>query len=160
MKLICLFLLLATLPAATQTPSERYLSATLDAAGALRIHLESGGEVLAPTLPEQIAFSSPAVSPNHETVGWMADYPEPISGSMSGYLVLYRKGHVIHRFSSGQDLWDWHFWRDGREVAYTVGPMHGGADAAILRDTVTGKVRARWTPNRGTPPAWAKTLRY
>ena len=85
------------------------------------------------------------------------DYdPGPIAGSV----VLYRDGHILRSFGAEQSVWDWHFWRDSSTVAYSDGPLHGGASQVVLCDVASGKVLARWIPSDAKPPDWAEDLRY
>ena len=149
---------------ALASSDEVYRAASIDDSGQLHITLNNGNEVLPPRLHGQAAFSSPGISADHRTVGWLAQYPNPFSEArrdlLSGALVLYRNGRILHRFDTDQIFWDWHFQDGGKRVAYSTGPTHRGAAECVLIDASSGKVIARWsvTPN-GTPPGWAEPLR-
>lgn len=121
-----------------------------------------------PRIRGQVAFGDPAVSPDHRTVGWLVLYPYPNppgaeylrSEPIAGALALYRSGRVIHQFRTEQPFWDWQFQDEGKRVAYSTGPTHGGAAECVLRDVETGKIVAHWSVKGGSePPAWARTLR-
>jgi hypothetical protein len=56
-------------------------------------------------------------------------------------------------------FWDWHFEEQGRKIAYSTGPTHGGAQECVLLDVATGRPPARWSVRQGKPPAWAADLR-
>jgi hypothetical protein len=153
---------LSMVAAASAEPS--YRSVSLDSAGRLHIELENGGTIEPPLAPGQVSFGDPAVSPDRQTVGWLVLYPYPEEENrepIAGGLVLYRNRRVVHRFTTEQVFWDWHFQDGGKRVAYSTGPTHGGAAECVLRDVATGKVAARWAVKGGTePPDWARTLRY
>jgi hypothetical protein len=130
--------------------------------------LDSGREILPSMLKDQVAFSEAKISPDHKIVGWLVDYPNPTAfqyqaSPISGDLVLYRDGHILHRFTPDQIIWDWGFRHNGKHIAYSSGPLHGGAAECVLRDADSGKVLARWIVNQGddaSVPEWAVDLRY
>ena len=105
----------------------------------------------------------PRLSPDHGTAGWLAIYyPDPQNRGMqiAGDLVLYRNGKILQRFRTEQTFWDWQFQDDGKRVAYSTGPTHGGAAECVLRDSETGYVIARYhIHGAAEQPAWALTLR-
>jgi hypothetical protein len=143
-----------------------YKAVTIDGKGQLVIELALGGKVKPPKLPNQIAFEDPRISPDGETVGWLADYPFPgatnyVADPISGNLVLYRAGHIVQHFPTGQVFWSWKF-ADSYKVAYCTGPTHGGAGECDLRDIASGRILARWLPDgdNANTPAWAQGLSY
>jgi hypothetical protein len=148
-----------------------YRSAALDEQGRLLITLSSGRIMQAPYTEGQVSFDEPRISPDHQTIGWLALYPFPVplpasdsdakyarDHPIAGALIIYRAGRIVHPFYSDQVFWDWRFVDDGR-VAYSTGPTHGGAAECVLRDVRTGDVIARWPVGSGDPPGWAKELR-
>lgn len=156
------FLLL--LPIALLASNTAYRAVSIDGTGQLHITLEDGTQVLAPKLHDQVAFESAAISADHQTVGWLADYPDPtyenyVASPIAGALVLYRNGRILQKFFTGQIFWDWQFQEGGKRVAYSTGPTHGEASECVLRDVVSGRVIDRWaaTPG-GKPPSWAEAL--
>jgi len=141
-----------------------YRAVKFDEKGQLIIELASGSNVKPPKLPSQIAFEDARISPDGEIVGWLADYPFPgatKADPISGTLVLYRAGHIIQDFRTGQVFWSWKF-ADAHKVAYCTGPTHGGAGECDLRDIASRRILARWFPDGGNanPPAWAQGLSY
>ena len=142
----------------------RYQAVKIDGKGQLIIELASGSKVKPPKLPSQIAFEDARISPDGEIVGWLADYPFPgatKADPISGKLILYRAGHIIQDFPTGQMFWSWKF-ADAHKVAYCTGPTHGGAGECDLRDITSGRILAWWFPEGGNanPPAWAQGLSY
>lgn len=157
--------LLLVVPIAVLASDVAYRVASVDASGQLHITLEDGRQVLAPKLHDQVAFESPLISPDHQTVGWLVEYPDPSyahsqANPIAGALILYRNGRIVQKFSTGQVFWDWRFQEGGKEVVYSTGPTHGGATECVLRDVVSGRVMGSWrvTPGR-QPPTWAEGLR-
>jgi hypothetical protein len=140
----------------------------IDAKGQLYIMLDSGREVLAPKVPGQTAFSSPLISPDRRTVGWLVMYPYPRSspeaydpGPIAGSLVLYRADKILHQFTTEvQVVWDWQFHDDGKRVAYATGPTHGDAAQCVLREVESGRITETWSVGKGEKaPLWAQGLR-
>jgi hypothetical protein len=163
-SLLAFFLTVLTVDSAD--PS--YRSVSVDSAGRLHIELDSGVVIQPPMLQGQVSFGDPAISPDHQTVGWLVMYPYPsapgakyVPEPIAGSLVLYRSRRISHRFRTEQTFWDWQFQDGGRQVAYSTGPTHGGAAQCVLREVDSGKVVASWWV-RGAeePPAWARTLRF
>ena len=153
--------------------AQTYKKVLIDNDGLLNITLEHGSLVRPEKLPDQIAFGSAAISPDHRTVGWLALYPDNSCSHceapcLAGTLVLYRKDRVLHQFSTAQVFWDWQFWDKGKRVGYSTGPTHGGAGQCLLRDVETGAIVSRWLVPRPSnsnlppsqPPKCAEKLRY
>jgi hypothetical protein len=159
-------LLVAISGIAARSVGDTYTSYFIDDGGRLHLRLDSGKYVLAPRDKSQVKFDSPAISRDGMTVGWLNLYPFPRAdkhdydpGPIAEALTIYRNRHILHRFDTAQVIWDWHFWRDGSEVAYSVGPTHGGASGAFLCDVATGKVLAHWLSSDTSVPDWAKDFR-
>lgn len=144
----------------------KYSSARIDGSGQLHIVLNAGREITPRRLKDQVAFSNASISPDHKTIGWLADFPDPgaslnKTSPIAGLLVLYRNGRLLHTFTTDQVFWDWRFVAFGGKIAYSTGPMHGGASECVLRDVTSGAIVARWKVDSGTlEPAWAKSLRF
>jgi hypothetical protein len=138
-----------------------YRSASVDESGQLHIVLDSGREILPEKAHGQVSFTDPLISPDRRTVGWLAEYPAPFqNGTLSGKLVIYRAGRVLHAFDTEQVFWDWQFQDGGKRVAYSTGPTHGGAALCLLREVESGRVVAHWrVKSAGKPPSWAESLR-
>ena len=162
---------LSFLPAialSAQVRTEAFRSAALDAQGQLHIVLSSGKELLAPRRKYQVSFSSPLISPDGKTLGWLVNYPYPGTTSPSvdpipQTLVLYRTGRVLRTISTGQVFWDWRFYHGSRDIAYCTGPTHGGGGECVLLDIASGHLRERWLPenreDQQTPP-WAEGMNF
>jgi len=161
-----LFVLLTTASLYTDAETTRYRSVLIDEKGQLHILLSSGGQILPQKLYDQVTFGEPLLSQDHRTVGWLAYYPYPGASAASvdpipGRLVLYRSGHVLQSFPTGQIFWSWQFVNSDRDVAYCTGPTHGDAGQCNLRSIKSGRILAQWFPDaKVDPPAWAKDLRY
>jgi len=142
-----------------------YRSVSVDRTGQLHIVLDSGKEILAPSMRGQVSFSDPVISPDSRTVGWLVMYKDPTTthyegAQLPGKLVIYRGGRILHSFTTEQTFWDWQFQDGGKRVAYSTGPTHGGAAECVLRDVDSGRTVARWQVSQGNdPPVWARTLR-
>ncbi len=162
-----LFIFAAVLTVTLYTADPQIGGVRIDDQGQLHILLDSDREVLAPKLPSQAAFSSPLISPDRMTVGWLVMYPYPRSspedydpGPIPGSLVLYRTEKILHQFTTLQVFWDWQFRDDGKRVAYSTGPTHGGAAQCVLREVDSGRVIETWAVAGGQqPPLWAEGLR-
>lgn len=140
-----------------------YRSVSVDKSGQLHIVLDSGKEILPKKNPGQLSFGLPLISPDDHTVGWLEEFAHPGYGSylreISNTLVIYRAGHVLHRFRTEQVFWDWDFRDGGKRVAYSTGPTHGGAAECVLRDVGSGRIVARWwVTSASEPPSWAGDL--
>lgn len=138
-----------------------YRTASVDKSGELHIFLNTGKEVLAPKLPHQVGFSSVAIFPDHRTLGWLAESLVPGSTyPISMALVLYRDGRILHTFATGLVFWDWRIEDNGKHVAYSTGPTHGGASECVLVQVSSGNVIAHWLVSSTTEaPEWAEPLR-
>lgn len=143
-----------------------YRSATVDQTGQLHIITGSGEEIRPQKIHGQIAFDSPQISPDRRTVGWLVMYPAPTpdggestEAPIAGELAIYRDGRIIHTFTTNQIFWDWQFQHQGRRVAYSTGPTHGGAAECVLRELDSGRIVAHWRVESGAAPAWARDLR-
>jgi hypothetical protein len=123
-----------------------------------------GKEVLAPRLPHQSHFGAPALSPDHTSVGWLAEFedsssPSPIDPD-AFTLVVYRNGRIFRRVAGDPIVWDWKFERGGKAVVYSTGSRHGGANECLLVDIDSGKILEQWsTSSSGQTPSWAEQLR-
>jgi hypothetical protein len=117
-------------------------------------------------LPGQVGFDSPSISADHHFVGWLVLYPNPTDPNrpqdpLDGKLIIYKDGRHIRTVSTKQVFWDWRFQADGKRIAYSTGPLHGGAAVCLLLDVESGREIAKWLVIQdGTPPAWAASLRF
>jgi hypothetical protein len=148
----------------SRAQSQTYQSVQLDSAGQLSITLSSGAVLRPPKLQDQVSFSQPLISANHQTIAWLANYADPSapqgsSDRVAGRLVLYRKGHVFRSFHTDQIFWSWQFVNQDRDIAFCTGPTHGGASGCELHRVDSGHLQARWdTHSLGDPPLWVQGL--
>jgi hypothetical protein len=114
-----------------------------------------------PPEPGQVGIDSVEIAADRFTAGWLILYADPDGGTPdAGKLVIWRDGHVVRRFTTGQVFWSWCFQDGGRKVAYHVGPTHGSSPHFELRDVQTGDLLAAWKgdlENRNRP-SWTKGL--
>jgi hypothetical protein len=120
---------------------KRVTRAYVDSDGALHIVGASGHETKPGKDKDQVAFSSPQIALDNQTVGWLAEFPNcctsyPIPLS----LVIYRNGNVIQRFHDAQMMVSWRFLADGKRVAFCTNTVHGDiAPHCELHDVNTGR---------------------
>jgi hypothetical protein len=159
-------LFLGIIALSSRAHGQTYQSVRLDSAGQLAITLSSGTVLSPPRLQDQVSFSQPVISDDHQTVAWLADYADPSasqgsSDRIAGRLVVYRAGHVLRTFRTDQVFWSWHFIDQDRDIAFCTGPTHGGASGCELHRIATGHLKARWdTHSVGDPPPWLHGLEY
>ena len=127
---------------------ERYLAVSSgDEATALSLTTANGAIFAPRTEPDQESFNQALISPDHETVGWLAE----VSGCCQSYalplaLVLFRDGKVAFRFHESTAIWHWAFLADGKEVAYQWTYPHGFVPTFYTRRSArTGAVLERFT---------------
>ncbi len=92
----------------------------------LVITTRDGERFSAPSLPEQVEFAAPRVSPDGRHVGWLAyydncctSYPIPL------YLVVLDEDRHLHRFDGVKmAVFGWCFSKDSRAVAFRQAPLH------------------------------------
>ena len=108
-----------------------------------------------PAEPKQVACEEIRVAADKRTVAWSVlvencctSYPIPIS------VVVYRGARRVV-MAPGQMVWQWHFEKDGAQIAMLWGPVHGFASAASLYDTRTGKLLTLWRGDSPVPE-WGK----
>lgn len=139
----------------------RYVSATADADGTIRITTADGHVIHPVPLTGQRGFKKPTVAPDHHTVGWLAlfanpdtTYPIPLS------LVLYTNGKTREIRGDGLMIGAWRFEKGGRRVAFDRRSVHGDARVFELYDVVTGAKLSDYDPRgrTGQPPNWVKAL--
>jgi hypothetical protein len=125
--------------------------------------LSDGNIVQPPKEKEQVGCSSPVISEDRRTVGWLVDsdfcctsYPISLT------LVVYKPGKPLRRFQGdGRAIFDWKFVAGGRQVALYQDFLHGTpAQHYELRDTETGRLIDKWDGDL-TPksPEWTRGLR-
>ncbi len=104
----------------------------------------------------------PKVSPDCQTVGWLAGEHLNDDGEKSLYatkLVLYRNGRVVRTIIPGRFIRGWQFWSEGNQAIIYSG---GGRGPGVyeLYDIATGRAVAKCDdPLDENAPEWAKRLR-
>jgi hypothetical protein len=158
--------LLSLLPA---FPAERYVRATVDGEGQLRITTAAGKTIVPAKKKEQIGFSKPQISPDGGAVGWLAEY----SNCCTSYpiplkLIILRNGSSRTFAGNALPIWRWGFQADGAQFALQQETVHGGLGVHYeLRDVISGSLLAEYDPavgpnNRSLPsqsiPGWVTEL--
>lgn len=123
-RLAAVFLLLW--PAASMADTFRAAQLSADNK-ALQVTTAHGGTLAAPTLPDQVEFGSPRVSPDGSHVGWLAleancctSYAVPMT-----LVVMDGQHHVQTFIGNGLPIFDWCFLPDSKSVAYMQTVLHG-----------------------------------
>ena len=158
--------LLSLLPA---SPPQRYIRATVDADGQLRIATAAGKTIVPAKKKEQVGFSKPQISPDGGAVGWLAEY----SNCCTSYpiplkLIILRNGSSRTFTGNALPIWRWGFQADGTQFALQQETVHGGLGVHYeLRDVISGSLLAEYDPavgpyNRLLPsqsiPKWVTEL--
>jgi len=137
--------------ASSASAADRYVSASVDEAGALRIVTSDGRTIVQGKEREQVGFDKVAISLDGVSVGWLAlfpncctSYPIPLK------LMVYSAGKLRSFTGSGLPVWRWHFTGDGKQVAFSQETVHGGLGVHYeLRDIGSGRRVAQWDPTIG-----------
>jgi hypothetical protein len=162
-------------PARRGPAQERYVSASVDQGGALRI-ATAAGEVIVPereaesrSIGRQVGFDRIQISANGLAVGWLALYPNCCTSyPIPLALVVYSNGMQRSYVGNGLPVWQWRFMAGGTQIAFRQETVHGGMGVNYeLRDVLTGKLVAEYQPEIGRdnqplerqhPPEWVKVL--
>ena len=119
-------LVLLALASGVVIAETRYTGAEIANDGRSLVLRTRSGMVVAPALPDQVAFSAPRMSPDGRYAGWLAlfpncctSYPVPLS------LVVMGPGRSLHRFEGSQATFAWCFAASGNEVVYRRSALHG-----------------------------------
>jgi len=137
--------------AASPLAADRYVSASVDEAGALRIVTSDGRAIVQEKEPEQVGFDQVEVSPDGQSVAWLAlfpncctSYPIPLK------LMVYSAGKLRPFTGAGLPVWRWHFTGGGKQVAFSQETVHGGLGVHYeIRDVGSGRRVAQWDPAIG-----------
>jgi hypothetical protein len=92
---------------------------------------------------------------------WTLNYvvPDHIE-SYPETLVIARNGRVLRKIDGDPFIWNWMFFKNGRQVAYEIGPLHFGM-TCVLMDMSTGKHLATYDCYYEQPkptPSWVMEL--
>jgi hypothetical protein len=124
--------------------------------------------LIAASAGAQSAASSDKPTPSEHRAGpngyegWTLDSPIPDhpNETFPFTLVVARKGRVVRKIDGDPFVWQWIFWKDGREVAYESGPLHFGLQCTLM-SVGSGKKLASVDCFHGIPenaPDWLKAL--
>lgn len=162
------FLLLWSVAAAAGEFKAAHLSADNTT---LRVTTAQGATVSAPSLPDQVEFGSPRVSPDQSHVGWLAlDTNCCTSYAIPMTLVVMDAQHRVQTFiGKGLPIFDWCFLPDSRSVAYMQTVLHGTnfehfeqralGDGHLLAEYDYPDDPAKNAAARKNAPAWVRCVR-
>jgi hypothetical protein len=158
-------------PDAPAQPAETYVSAEIDANGALRIIASDRRTIIVMKEGDQSSFGKPIISPDRTAVGAQAKYPNCCTSyDIPLQLVIYSNG-MAHRFKGvGLPIFQWRFADAGSRVAYGQEPVHFGCEIHYeLRDIQSERLiesadvqqpcGQRPITTGPTIPKWVKDLR-
>jgi hypothetical protein len=119
-----------------------------------------GKDLAMPKEKEQVGVSTPKLSPDKLTAGWLVQQENCCTSyTIPTSLILYRDGKR-RIFGDGQMIYDWCFVGEGSQVAMSTGTVHGMESRHLtLYDIPSGKAVSKCdgAPD-ATPPHWAKDL--
>ncbi len=136
----------------------------------LQVTNAQGTAFAAPSLPDQVEFGSPQISPDQSHVGWLAlgencctSYAVPMT------LVVMDAQHRIQTFvGEGLPIFDWCFLPDSTSVAYMQTVLHGtNFEHFERRSLANGRLLAEYdypddmaenAAARRNAPAWVKCV--
>jgi hypothetical protein len=158
--LVCLFS--ASLPGGQTASSARPIrDAYIDKTGYVHVVRGDGKDIQISGEKHQVSAASPAVAPDHRTVGWLVEVPNCCTSyPIPTTLVIYRSGRVVQHIADGMMIYKWAFLDGGRRVAVSSGTVHGMTRVHLtLYDSRTGGILRTWDGAEGeAPPEWGARL--
>jgi hypothetical protein len=123
----------------------------IDSEGALHLVDAAGRDAKVSKEKDQVAFSSPQVAGDNQTVGWLAEFPNCCTSyPIPMTLVIYRDGKIIQQLKPGMMIVDWRFRVGGRQVAFCTNTVHGdSAPHCELYDVNSAKLLEEFDGNAG-----------
>ncbi|HYL34698.1 MAG TPA: hypothetical protein VEV17_02160 [Bryobacteraceae bacterium] len=121
----------------------------------------SGHELVVPKEQDQVDISQAAIAKDQQSVGWLAEFPNPDSTyAIPLILIVYRAGK-IRRFGDGLLIVDWRFLADGGQIAFYSNTVHSDlAPHYELRDVRSGRLLGKWDgPRSEKAPRWTRELK-
>jgi len=114
---------------------------------------------------DQLGVEDIKVAQDGRTVGWLVRYSDSNGASfdsLTGKLVIWREGKVLHRFDTDQVFYSWSFFNNGIQVGYHTGPVHGEkASHCELHNVSDGVLVETWDGDLygdAPRPDWAALL--
>jgi hypothetical protein len=138
--------------------------------GRITVVTEDGRRVAPAADREQVGAEQAAVAPDHESVGWLALYPNCCTTyPLPLKLMVLRNGRVrALKGEAGEPIWQWRFQDGGRRVAFKEETPHGEMGVHYeLWDVAGGRRVAEYTPKydengrvsaRPDEPEWVRAL--
>ena len=126
--------------------------------------------IIVPCYPSVIALSeeSMGIKEGHcsmsqgtvdgKTLACMVWDNDPARFSEPTQIEIYRDHKLKYTIQSGSPIWEWHFWKEGKQLAIHYGSQNG-AEFYVLYDSRTGKEVDRLADLMGSGhlPEWAKS---
>ncbi len=96
---------------------------------------------------------------DHQTVGCRVMQDQKLGNSApSLQLEIYRKGGHKESIEPGATILDWHFWKDGEQVALYYGPRYGQGTYALYDSATARLIEKLAEPSdESLLPQWAKS---
>ena len=148
-------------PLATRHKQSRFIAKVfLDSQENAHIVYNDGKDARPAKEVGQVSCSSPSITKDRQTAGWLVNYDNHgiTSYPIPLILIIYRKGRVIRKLGNGMSIGNWYFSEDSNRVAFKTDTVHGGlAPYYELHDIKTNRVVDKWRgPLNEKSPAWAK----
>jgi len=150
--------------------ADRYIDASVDQSGNLRISTANGRSIIVPKDHDQEGFDHIAITADGAAVGWLALYPNCCTSyPIPLKLFVYVSGKTRTFTGAGLPIWRWAFAADGKRVAFEQETVHGGWGIHYeLRDVASGRLIREYNPAVGddnqplpnqTVPSWVDGLK-
>ncbi len=168
-QLVFLIMMLLAVSFSAAAESAPVTRAYGDQYGAVHIIRSDGKETIIPKQRGTDGVEQVKLAKDGQTVGWIVDWPyfkgDEKLGSLPDALVIWRGGKVVRRLGTEQVFYFWMFWKDGEQVAFHDGPLHGLDPNYELHDVATGRLIQQFLAydNNGDPakvpdPDWVEAL--
>jgi hypothetical protein len=159
------------LAACARTPvAERYASVLVGQDGRVTVVAEDGRRETPTSDSAQVGAEQAEVAPDHESVGWLALYPNCCTTyPLPLKLMILNNGKLrALKGESGEPVWRWRFQGGGTLVAFKEEAPHGSAGVHYeLWDVRGGRRVADYSPQydqngrvaaRPNEPQWVREL--
>jgi hypothetical protein len=157
--------LLVTLIVSPASAADRYVRASVDKAGRLRIETATGRVIGIAKARNESGFDQIAISPDGAAVGWTGLRVNCCTSYDIPTRLTVLKAGKRHRFEGAHlPVWHWVFAGGGTQVIFHQATVHGSLGIHYeWRDIETGRLVTEWEPAidmaghalpNQTPPAW------